>query len=116
MENIHSHEMEITAYALKELNRIGGLTIYGTDDLSKRGGVVSFTVDGVHPHDVGSMLDEEGVAIRVGHHCCQPLMKQWSIPGTCRASFYLYTTKEDVDALVSGLHKVKAIFSRVARK
>ncbi|TGL57282.1 cysteine desulfurase [Leptospira ognonensis] len=116
MENIHSHEQEITAYALEELSRMGGIKLYGTDDLSQRGGVVSFTVEGVHPHDVGSMLDEEGVAIRVGHHCCQPLMREWSIPGTCRASFYLYTTKEDVDALVAGLHKVKAIFSRVARK
>ncbi len=116
MENIHSHEQEITAYALEELSRMGGIKLYGTDDLSQRGGVVSFTVEGVHPHDVGSMLDEEGVAIRVGHHCCQPLMREWSIPGTCRASFYLYTTREDVDALVAGLHKVKAIFSRVARK
>lgn len=116
MENIHSHEMEITSYAIDELNRLGGVTLYGTEDIEKRGGVVSFTVEGVHPHDVGSMLDEEGIAIRVGHHCCQPLMKQWSIPGTCRASFYLYTTKEDVDALVAGLQKVKTIFSRVARK
>jgi cysteine desulfurase/selenocysteine lyase len=116
MENIHAHEQEIVEYALDELNRIGGIRLYGTDKIASRGGVVSFTVDGVHPHDVGSMLDEEGIAIRVGHHCCQPLMKQWSIPGTCRASFYLYTTKEDVDALVAGLHKVKTIFSRAARK
>ncbi len=116
MDEIHKHEQEITAYALDQLNSMEGISLYGTEDLSKRGGVVSFTVDGVHPHDVGSMLDEEGVAIRVGHHCCQPLMKQWSIPGTCRASFYLYTTKEDIDALVSGLKKVKTIFSRVARK
>jgi cysteine desulfurase/selenocysteine lyase len=116
MENIHAHEQEITEYALERLNRLGGITIYGTDNIEKRGGVVSFTLDGVHPHDVGSMLDEEGIAIRVGHHCCQPLMKKWSIPGTCRASFYLYTTKEDIDALVFGIEKVKSIFSRVARK
>ncbi|TGN18392.1 cysteine desulfurase [Leptospira idonii] len=116
MENIHAHEMEITEYALSRLNRMGGLTIYGTEDMEKRGGVISFTLDGVHPHDVGSILDEEGIAIRVGHHCCQPLMKRWSIPGTCRASFYLYNTKEDVDALVYGIEKVKSIFSRVARK
>ncbi|MDZ4727067.1 MAG: cysteine desulfurase [Leptospira sp.] len=116
MQNIHEHELEITSYALEKLNSLGGVTIYGTEDLAKRGGVVSFTLDGVHPHDVGSMLDEEGVAIRVGHHCCQPLMKQWSIPGTCRASFYLYTTKEEIDALVFGLEKVKSIFSRVAKK
>jgi cysteine desulfurase/selenocysteine lyase len=116
MENIHNHEKMITEYALERLHRMGGLSIYGTENIDQRGGVISFTLDGVHPHDVGSMLDEEGIAIRVGHHCCQPLMKQWAIPGTCRASFYLYTTKEDVDALVYGLEKVKSIFSRVARK
>ncbi|TGN08132.1 cysteine desulfurase [Leptospira ilyithenensis] len=116
MENIHEHEMEITEYALTKLNRLGGITIYGTDDLDKRGGVISFTLEGVHPHDVGSILDEEGIAIRVGHHCCQPLMKLWKIPGTCRASFYAYTTKEDVDSLVASLEKVKSIFSRVAKR
>ncbi|WP_411822845.1 cysteine desulfurase [Leptospira sp. 'Mane'] len=116
MENIHEHEMEITEYALTKLNRLGGITIYGTEDMEKRGGVISFTLEGVHPHDVGSILDEEGIAIRVGHHCCQPLMKQWKIPGTCRASFYAYTTKEDVDSLVASLEKVKSIFSRVAKR
>lgn len=116
MQNIHEHEKLITEYALEKLSRVGGLQIYGTDDIEKRGGVVSFSMDGIHPHDVGSILDEEGVAIRVGHHCCQPLMKLWGIPGTCRASFYLYNTKEDVDALVDALSKVKSIFSRVARK
>ncbi|EMY69421.1 cysteine desulfurase [Leptospira vanthielii] len=116
MKNIKEHERMLTEYALERLNRIGGLQIYGTEDLDKRGGVVSFTMDGIHPHDVGSILDEEGVAIRVGHHCCQPLMKQLSIPGTCRASFYLYNTKEDIDALVHSIDKVKSIFGRVARK
>lgn len=116
MKNIKEHERMLTEYALERLNRIGGLQIYGTEDLDKRGGVVSFTMDGIHPHDVGSILDEEGVAIRVGHHCCQPLMKQLAIPGTCRASFYLYNTKEDIDALVHSIDKVKSIFGRVARK
>ncbi len=116
MSSIQRHEQEITEYAMESLSRIGGIKVYGTEDLEKRGGVVSFTMDGIHPHDVGSILDEEGVAIRVGHHCCQPLMKSWGIPGTCRASFYLYNTKEDVDALVHALGKVKSIFSRVARK
>ncbi|MDF3819027.1 cysteine desulfurase [Leptospira sp. 96542] len=116
MENIKNHEQMLVGYALEKLNRLGGIQLYGTEDLDKRGAVVSFTMEGIHPHDVGSILDEEGIAIRVGHHCCQPLMKQWKIPGTCRASFYLYNTKEDVDLLVDGLKKVKSIFSRVVRK
>ncbi|HNI95974.1 MAG TPA: aminotransferase class V-fold PLP-dependent enzyme, partial [Leptospiraceae bacterium] len=84
--------------------------------IEKRGGVVSFNVDGVHAHDVGSILDEEGIAIRVGHHCCQPYMKKNGIAGTCRASFYLYNTKEDVDSLIQGVKKVKEIFSRVTQR
>lgn len=116
MENIHKHEVFLLEYALKEMRRIPGITLYGTEDLEKRGGVISFQMDGVHPHDVGSVLDEEGIAIRVGHHCCQPLMKQWKVPGTCRASFYLYNTKEDIDRLLSSLDKVRALFQRVARR
>ncbi|GBF48930.1 selenocysteine lyase [Leptospira ryugenii] len=116
MHAIHEHEQMLTSYALDELCKLGGIQLYGTEDREKRGGVVSFSLDGVHPHDVGAMLDEEGIAIRVGHHCCQPLMKSWKIPGTCRASFYFYNTKEDVDALIAGLAKVKSIFARVARK
>ncbi|TGM36707.1 cysteine desulfurase [Leptospira biflexa] len=116
MKNIKEHERMLTEYALERMKKIGGLTIFGTEDLEKRGGVVSFTMDGIHPHDVGSILDEEGVAIRVGHHCCQPLMKQLQIPGTCRASFYLYNTKEDIDVLVHSIEKVKSIFGRVVRK
>lgn len=116
MKNIKEHERMLTEYALERFHRIGGLTLYGTDDLEKRGGVVSFTLEGIHPHDVGSILDEEGVAIRVGHHCCQPLMKQLQIPGTCRASFYFYNTKEDIDALIQSIEKVKSIFGRVVRK
>jgi cysteine desulfurase/selenocysteine lyase len=116
MKNIKEHERMLTEYALERMQKIGGLTIFGTEDLEKRGGVVSFTMDGIHPHDVGSILDEEGVAIRVGHHCCQPLMKQLQISGTCRASFYLYNTKEDIDVLVHSIEKVKSIFGRVVRK
>ncbi|TGL99323.1 cysteine desulfurase [Leptospira jelokensis] len=116
MKNIKDHERMLTEYALDQLHKVGGLTLYGTEDLEKRGGVVSFTMDGIHPHDVGSILDEEGVAIRVGHHCCQPLMKQLQIPGTCRASFYFYNTKEDIDMLVHSIGKVKSIFGRVVRK
>ncbi|XDD41436.1 cysteine desulfurase [Leptospira sp. WS60.C2] len=116
MQAIKDHERMLTEYALEKMVRIGGLSIYGTEDLDKRGGVISFTLDGIHPHDVGSILDEEGVAIRVGHHCCQPLMKHFQIPGTCRASFYFYNTKEDVDVLLHSIEKVKSIFGRVVRK
>ncbi|XDD44959.1 cysteine desulfurase [Leptospira sp. WS39.C2] len=116
MKNIKDHERMLTEYALEGFRKIGGLNLYGTDDLDKRGGVISFTMDGIHPHDVGSILDEEGVAIRVGHHCCQPLMKQFQIPGTCRASFYFYNTKEDIDLLFQSIEKVKSIFGRVVRK
>ncbi|MCG6149116.1 cysteine desulfurase [Leptospira levettii] len=116
MQNIKEHERMLTEYALERFHKIGGLTLYGTEDLENRGGVISFTLDGIHPHDVGSILDEEGVAIRVGHHCCQPLMKQFQIPGTCRASFYFYNTKEDIDVLIKSIEKVKSIFGRVVRK
>ena len=116
MENIHAHEADLLKYALERLEDLGGLTLYGTKDLTHRGGVVSFNVDGVHAHDVGSILDEQGIAIRVGHHCCQPYMKKMGIAGTCRASFYLYNTREDVDALVEGLKKVMEIFARVVKR
>lgn len=116
MQNIKEHERMLTEYALERFHKIGGLTLYGTEDLENRGGVISFTLDGIHPHDVGSILDEEGVAIRVGHHCCQPLMEQFQIPGTCRASFYFYNTKEDIDVLIKSIEKVKSIFGRVVRK
>ncbi|MBX7058931.1 MAG: cysteine desulfurase [Leptospirales bacterium] len=110
LERIHQHEAALLSYAVEELSRVPGLTLYGTSDLSVRGGVVSFNVDGVHAHDVGTILDEEGIAIRAGHHCCEPLMRLLDIPGTARASFYMYNGPEDVDALVRALHKVRDIF------
>ncbi|TGK34582.1 cysteine desulfurase [Leptospira gomenensis] len=116
MEEIRKHEVELLAYALDRLDDFGGLELYGTRDLSKRGGVISFNFPGVHPHDVGTILDEEGIAIRVGHHCAQPFMAFKNIPGTCRASLYLYNTKHDIDRLIEGLSKVKEIFSRVLKR
>ncbi|TGM99481.1 cysteine desulfurase [Leptospira dzoumogneensis] len=116
MQEIRNHELELLQYALDRLEDFGGLELYGTNDLSKRGGVISFNFPGVHPHDVGSILDEEGIAIRVGHHCAQPFMDFKGIAGTCRASFYLYNTKEDVDSLLVGLKKVKEIFGRVLKR
>ncbi len=116
LEDIHKHELNLVRYATEQLSQMEGITLYGTEDWNERGGVISFNIEGVHPHDVGSILDEEGIAIRVGHHCCQPLMRKWNIAGTCRASFYLYNTYEDSDALIQGIKKVKEIFGRVLKR
>jgi len=102
--------MALTSYALEEMKKVPGIRLFGTEHMQERGGVVSFLIDGVHPHDIGSILDEEGIAIRAGHHCCEPFMKREGLPGTARASFYLYNGPEDVDALVLGLKKVASIF------
>lgn len=113
MDNIHQHEYDLVEYALKKLSEIEGVTIFGPLDASKKGGVVTFNIDGVHPHDVSTALDMEGIAIRAGHHCAQPLMKVLNQTATARASFYLYNTKEDIDALADGLVKAKEFFSNV---
>lgn len=110
MENVLRHEQEITAYALEQLRAVPGLTIYGPE-ASRRGGVISFTLGDVHPHDLASILDQEaGVAIRAGHHCAQPLMERFDLGATARASFYVYTMREEIDVLVQGLHKALQIF------
>lgn len=111
MENIRQHEIEITEYAVRRLSELDGMTIYGPSDLSQRGGVVSFNYGSLHPHDVGTILDRHGVAIRAGHHCTQPLMRQLGVSGTARASFYLYNTLEEVDILVDALHAAREFFS-----
>lgn len=110
LKNIHKHEQDLLQYALSKLESIPYVKLFGTKDLSKRGGIISFLVDGVHPHDIGSVLDSEGIAIRAGHHCCEPLMKKLKIPGTARASLYLYNGYEDIEALVSGIQKVIDLF------
>jgi len=109
MENIHQHEQELTQYSLQQMKDIPGLTIYGPDARYK-GGVISFDIEGAHPHDIATILDSEGIAIRAGHHCCQPLMHHLNVPALARASFYLYTTRDDIDALVKSIRKVQAIF------
>jgi cysteine desulfurase / selenocysteine lyase len=106
MEAIEQHEHELAAYALERLAEIPGITLYGPP-ADRRAGIVSFNVDGIHPHDVSQVLDWEGVAIRAGHHCCQPLMRKLGVSATNRASFYLYTLSEEIDRLVDGLVKVK---------
>ena len=110
LENVHAHEQAITAYALDRLTAIDGVRIIGPSDTSDRGGTVSFTLDGIHPHDVGQVLDEQGVAVRVGHHCARPVCVRYGIPATTRASFYLYTTTAEIDALADGLEQVKRFF------
>jgi cysteine desulfurase/selenocysteine lyase len=109
MENIHAHEHAITEYALERLEEIPGVKVFGPS-ADKKGGVASFTLEGVHPHDVAQILDRDGIAVRAGHHCAQPLHEKFGIPATSRASFYLYTTKEEVDLLVNGIYKVKQMF------
>ncbi len=111
MENVRRHEQEITTYALTQLQAVPGLTIYGPA-ASERGGVISFTLGDIHPHDLASILDQEvGVAIRAGHHCAQPLVERLGLAATARASFYVYTIPEDIDVLVQGLHKALQIFN-----
>jgi cysteine desulfurase/selenocysteine lyase len=110
MAAIEDHEQMLTQYALSEMKKIAGLKILGPDSANNRGGVISFTMEGIHPHDVGQALDDRGVAVRTGHHCAWPLMKRFGIVGTTRASFYLYNSREDVDSLVSSIEETKSFF------
>lgn len=113
MRAVREHEKSLTAYAIERLSMDKRVTLYGPRDVEKRGGVVSFNFADIHPHDIGTLLDQEGIAIRAGHHCCQPLMRDWGLSGTARASFYVYNTREDVDALAEALKKAAAIFAGV---
>ena len=112
MEDIQAHERELTAYALEQMQRIDGLRIAGPLTADNRGGAIAFTVEGVHPHDLGQVLDSEGVAIRTGHHCAWPLHRGLDMQSTSRASFYLYNTLDEVDTLVSSISKAKEFFAR----
>ena len=109
MDNIAAHEHQITEYALERLEEIPGVKLFGPS-ADKKGGVAAFTLEGVHPHDVAQILDRDGIAVRAGHHCAQPLHEKFGIPATSRASFYLYNTKDEVDLLVNGIYKVKEMF------
>ena len=110
MENIRNHELELTKYALEQMEKVPGITLYGAKEPEKRGGVVSFNFNDVHPHDVGTIIDKDGVAIRSGHHCAQVLMEKLNVAATNRASFYIYTTKEEIDVLITSLQNVAKVF------
>ena len=111
MDAIERHEQDLIAYVFPKLPAIEGLKIYGSQDLAKRSGVISFNLGDLHPHDLATALDYEGVAVRAGHHCAQPLIQYLEVPATARASFYLYNTKEDCDKLVEALIKTKEFFN-----
>ena len=113
MENVHAHEQQLVQYAMAELRKVPGLTIYGPEH---RGGLVTFNLEDIHPHDLATILNEEGIAIRAGHHCAEPVMRWLGVPATARASFYVYNTEEDVDRLVAGLHTAREFFGHVAGK
>lgn len=108
MENVREHEKEIVLYAMKKLGNMKGLTIYGP---KQRAGVIAFTLKNIHPHDIAQLLNEDNIFVRAGNHCAMPLHEHLGIPATARASFYIYTTKEDIDALVMGLQKIQKLFS-----
>ena len=113
LDNIERHEHALAAYAMERMSEIDGLTIYGPLDPEKRAGLVTFNLNDVHPHDLATVLDMHGIAIRAGHHCAQPLMKWLDVSATARASFYIYNTEEDVDRLVDGLRIAKEYFNDV---
>ena len=110
MQAVALHEHELTAYALGLFKTIQGVKVFGPS-ADKKGGVIAFETDNIHPHDVAQILDQDGIAVRAGHHCAMPLHEKFGIPATTRASFYLYTQKEEIDLLVNGIQKVKRIFN-----
>ncbi len=110
MQNVREDEKELTKYALDRITGVKGVHVYGTSDVEKRGGVISFNIGDIHPHDLATILDEDGVAIRSGHHCAQPLMERLGVPATSRASFYIYNTREEVDVFINSLERARVIF------
>jgi cysteine desulfurase / selenocysteine lyase len=111
LENVERYEAELTEYALGRLGEIDGVRVFGPQAIERRGGIVSFDVEGVHPHDVAQILGSDGVAVRAGHHCTQPLMRKLGVAATSRASFYLYTLPEEIDRLAGGIRRAKQIFA-----
>jgi cysteine desulfurase/selenocysteine lyase len=110
MDKVRDHEVELTKYALDKISAVKGIILYGTPDMSKRGGVISFNLGDIHPHDLATIIDEDGVAIRSGHHCAQVLMERLEVSATSRASFYIYNTKEEVDVFIRSLNRARELF------
>ena len=110
MDKVREHEVELTKYALDKISGVKGIILYGTPDISKRGGVISFNLGDIHPHDLATIIDEDGVAIRSGHHCAQVLMERLEVSATSRASFYIYNTKEEVDVFIRSLNRARELF------
>ena len=116
MDNVRKHEIDITTYALEKIKEIEELTVLGPEKAQNRGGLISFTLGNIHPHDIGTLLDSEGIAIRTGHHCVMPMHRKLNLPASARASFYVYNTHQDIDIFVLGLKKVVDYFNNVDRK
>src|SRR3712207_1213731 len=110
MDRVREHEKDLTGYALERLPSVDGLRLFGPPDPEQRGGVVSFEIEGMHPHDIAELCDREAVCIRAGHHCAQPLMRALGVNATARASFHVYNAREDVDRLVEALGRARAVF------
>ena len=110
MDQVTAHDHAITGYALQALADVPGLRIIGPASTVDRGAAISFALGDLHPHDIGQVLDERGIAVRVGHHCARPTCQRFGVPATTRASFYVYSTRQDVDALVEGLDRVRSFF------
>jgi len=112
MENVFMHEKKLTDYALRKLLEIRDVTLYGPEDTASKTGVISFNIKGIHPHDVAQSLDREGIAVRSGFHCAMPLHQKLKLSATCRASFYIYNTFEEIDKLIIGIDKLRTFFSK----
>jgi cysteine desulfurase/selenocysteine lyase len=110
MDKVREHEVELTKYALDKISAVKGIKLYGTPDITKRGGVISFNLGDIHPHDLATIVDEDGVAIRSGHHCAQVLMERLDVSATSRASFYIYNTKEEIDVFIRSLDRARELF------
>jgi cysteine desulfurase/selenocysteine lyase len=116
MDAVRAHEMAITQHAIDALQAVEGVTVYGPKDAREKGGAVAFNYGEVHPHDLSQVLDQQGIAIRAGHHCAQPLMRRLGCVATARASFYIYNREDEVDALVDGLGAADRIFGRATAR
>ncbi|HET6458476.1 MAG TPA: cysteine desulfurase [Nitrosopumilaceae archaeon] len=110
MDKVREHEVELTKYALDKISAVKGIVLYGPPDIAKRGGVISFNLGDIHPHDLATIIDEDGIAIRSGHHCAQVLMERLDVSATSRASFYIYNTKEEVDVFIRSLNRARELF------